>query len=112
VVGADRHVGRLRSVRIRLPNGLGLSAAKLGDDLSVRLDGRRVHASFSYSHGVLTVGFARTGRVAIITITSPALRVSRRDAALIRARHEHGLGLAARVDGTRGHQTIKLRPDA
>jgi hypothetical protein len=64
VVGAGRKLRKLRSVSIRIPAGLNVELSKL----AVKLDGRSVRAAVKLRHGVLTITFAKPGRIAFISI--------------------------------------------
>lgn len=62
------------SVSIRMPNGLSVRSRQLADDVRVVLDGSEVGATATVKHGVLRLVLGRSGRVAIIRLSAPALR--------------------------------------
>jgi hypothetical protein len=65
----------VRSVALRLPRMLSIHARRLRQGLAVKLDGRPVSVRARFVGGVLHLRFARSGRVAVITLSAPALTV-------------------------------------
>ena len=112
-VGTPKETGGLRSVAVKLPKGLGLRRAALKRDLSVKLDGKAVAVRYSVKGDVLTITFARAGRVAIVSITSPALTVTKSSADKVR-RHKAGkLTLQVIVRNANGRSSkLTLRSNA
>jgi hypothetical protein len=87
-VGAGKRLHKLRSVTLRLPRGVRVLAASL--------DGRRARFVVKYAHGRLTITFDRSGRVAIIVLSS--------------SRSQHRPRFAT-IRGTSGKEaTVRLRP--
>jgi hypothetical protein len=106
-------MGGMRSVTFRLPSGLGVHAADLARHARVTLDGRSVRSTFSYRNGRLTITFAKAGHVAIITIASPALTVSRSSAGKVRSHHAGKLTLLTTVRNANGrNSTLRLSSSA
>jgi hypothetical protein len=104
-LGGGSRFGTIRSVALRLPARLGVDKTSLARGIRVKLDGRTVATSATYANGVVKVVFARAGRVAIITLSAPAVRVSRS----VQNRHGRRLVLVATVRGATGRAaTLRL----
>jgi hypothetical protein len=92
-LGAGRRLHKLKSVSIRLPAGLTIDASKL----TIKLDGRSVPATATLRSRVLTITFARAGRVAFISMRTAS-------------RPRHGR-LSITMRGTSGAlAALRLRP--
>jgi hypothetical protein len=112
-VGTPRQTGGLRSISVRLPKGLSIHAAALSRNLTVKLDGKRVATKYTLRNGVLTITFAKAGRVAFVTITSPALTVTKSSAAQVRQHKAGKLTLEVTVRNVNGRSaTLSLRSNA
>jgi ribosomal protein L14 len=99
----------LRSVALRLPAGLSFDPANALAGVRVVLDGHRVRPSARVRDGVITLLLAGRPRVAVITISGVALRVSSR------FRRRDGRTLtsdATVVDARRKKTTLHLRGSA
>jgi hypothetical protein len=92
-LGAGRRLRKLRSVSIRIPRGLSIDLKTI----AVKLDGHSARATAVLKRGLLTITFARPGRVVFIT-----LRTARRSAQA---------GLSVKMTGTSGlHADLRIRP--
>jgi hypothetical protein len=100
-VGGGRKTAAIRSVTLRLPTGFGIASSRPTAGLRVSVNGRFVRYTARYNRGLLTISFARTGRVAFISIAAPALAVSRS----IRAQHRGRLTLIATLNRITGKPT-------
>jgi hypothetical protein len=112
-VGTPKKSGGLRSVTVRLPQGLGLRAQLLRSGIAIKLDGHRVVGRYTLHGGVLTITFAKPGRVAFITITAPALTVSQKSARQARTHHAGKLTVRVTVQSANGRSTsLSLKSNA
>jgi len=67
----------LQTIVIRLPEVLRVSLRQLPRGIKVILDGRRVAARFAYDRGELRIRLPRSGRIAVVSITPPAVSARR-----------------------------------
>jgi hypothetical protein len=104
-VGSARQAGGLRSLGFRIPSGFSVRTGELSRYLRVRLDGRLVRATWRYARGVLTITFARAGRMAFVTLVSPALTASRTSVTSARSHHAGRVTLQLTVKNTTGRST-------
>lgn len=74
-VGGGRKTGAIKSVTLSLPAGFSVSVAKLAQSLRVTVNGKPSAFTARLVGGRLVVSFARSGKVAFITLGAPALSV-------------------------------------
>jgi hypothetical protein len=96
--GAAKAAGGLKSVTLSLPKGLSVRTAQLASHLKVMLDGHLVKCTASFKDGKLTITFSRKGNVAIVSLSSPALTVSKSSAA-----KQKQMTVVLTVRSTNGH---------
>jgi hypothetical protein len=108
-IGGGKRTSGIRSVSFRLPAGFSLDSNELSRGVAVAVDGKSVASTSSLRHGLLTVTFAKPGKVAFITIGAPALKVSK----ALRSGHSRTLSLTATLTRTSGSSaTLHLSSDA
>ena len=99
------HAGALRAITVALPAGLSFSSSKrnLAHGVAVKVRGKGVRFTAKVSHGKLTITLKLPATSVQVTISSPAIAVSRALAKKVKSGTVKKLSV--RVTATNTHRT-------
>ncbi len=106
--------GRLRTITVSLPKGMSFATARrrLARNITVRSGRRKVAFTAKVKRGRLTLTLARRESKVTVTITHPAIAITRREARAIKRRKVKSLSIVIGATNTRhktGRHVIRVR---